>query len=254
MQPSHANKTRSSAQSDRGTIPQTRPAFALFGENGITPFGCAVVLVLPPLGAAACWGIIAKAAELLLLDKPFFPTYDGDTFRFVIGWYFALVFIAFVGLVAWMLSGYLDHTIGPPSRWIEWYKSREWVKTERARFRQLYKAMHGMEPPPGCEPSTLSLGMEYGGELGEQIEAKWRQTLRAFDRHRSEGQYLNGKRIGHWVYWHHNGRKLGEGEFIDGKPSGQWVFWKEDGTVDENRTYDNCHVPEAGEGGTVIQP
>lgn len=193
------------------------------------------------LGVSAIAAVISKVGGLVL-KKPFFPVYEGDRFRFVIEWYYALVFIAIIGIAIWLLFLFLDHEVGPPSRWVERYKCKQWLRTERERFTQLYRAMHGTDPPPGCEPSTLSLGMEYGGELGDDIEAKWRQTLKEFDRFRSEGQYLKGKRIGHWVFWHHNGRRLGEGAYIDGRPSGEWIFWKEDGTVSERSTYENGHL------------
>ena len=48
-----------------------------------------------------------------------------------------------------------------------------------------------------------------------------------------------GKKEGHWVYWHWNGRKEMEGDYINGKKDGIWTIWDEFGEIIERARYKN---------------
>ena len=45
----------------------------------------------------------------------------------------------------------------------------------------------------------------------------------------AEGQMLDGKREGRWIFWYKTGQKQLEGEYIKGKKTGIWVKWDERG-------------------------
>ena len=49
------------------------------------------------------------------------------------------------------------------------------------------------------------------------------------DEMRGTGEWVDGRKHGHWVYFFENGRKAHEGEYIRGKRDGLWTSWYADG-------------------------
>lgn len=46
---------------------------------------------------------------------------------------------------------------------------------------------------------------------------------------RCQGNFLEGKKDGKWIYWHKNGTKEMEEEYVKGKPHGKWTYWDKEG-------------------------
>ncbi len=46
-----------------------------------------------------------------------------------------------------------------------------------------------------------------------------------------KGTYLDGKKIGHWVYWYSNAQKKLEVDYIKGKKHGVWYYWYKNGNM-----------------------
>ncbi|MGD2093187.1 MAG: prolyl oligopeptidase family serine peptidase [Candidatus Aminicenantes bacterium] len=46
---------------------------------------------------------------------------------------------------------------------------------------------------------------------------------------RCEGNFLEGKKDGKWLYWYENGAKEMEAEYVKGNPHGEWTYWDKDG-------------------------
>jgi antitoxin component YwqK of YwqJK toxin-antitoxin module len=49
----------------------------------------------------------------------------------------------------------------------------------------------------------------------------------------------DGKKVGHWTYWHENGRELQKGEYKDGKQEGLWTYWHENGQKKEEGEWED---------------
>lgn len=45
----------------------------------------------------------------------------------------------------------------------------------------------------------------------------------------AEGACQEGKRHGHWTYYHKNGRLKAAGEYVEGEFNGYWEWWRENG-------------------------
>jgi antitoxin component YwqK of YwqJK toxin-antitoxin module len=48
---------------------------------------------------------------------------------------------------------------------------------------------------------------------------------------RSQGTIKSGKMVGHWIFYHENGRVLAKGAMKNGGQEGHWVFHHENGWV-----------------------
>jgi len=44
-----------------------------------------------------------------------------------------------------------------------------------------------------------------------------------------EGNWVNGERVGHWIFWYENGQKSGEGNWVNGERDGLMTAWYENG-------------------------
>ena len=44
-----------------------------------------------------------------------------------------------------------------------------------------------------------------------------------------EGRFQNGKRNGHWEFYHRNGKLKAVGKYLDGELNGHWEWWRENG-------------------------
>jgi antitoxin component YwqK of YwqJK toxin-antitoxin module len=74
---------------------------------------------------------------------------------------------------------------------------------------------------------------------------------------KSQGEYVNSKRVGAWKFFHPNGKVEQEGKYDrKGKPQGAWKWYYEDGSVLREENYRNGLqdgiMTEYGENGKVI--
>lgn len=56
---------------------------------------------------------------------------------------------------------------------------------------------------------------------------------------RSEGHYLDSKRIGKWKFYHRNGKIEQAGDYKNGKPQGIWLWYYESGNLLREESYIN---------------
>lgn len=54
-----------------------------------------------------------------------------------------------------------------------------------------------------------------------------------------EGSYANCKYDGVWTYWHENGQKSVEGNYVDGDMQGNWAWWYKSGQKQIKGRYKN---------------
>jgi antitoxin component YwqK of YwqJK toxin-antitoxin module len=55
---------------------------------------------------------------------------------------------------------------------------------------------------------------------------------------KAEGEYLNGKKVGAWVFFHPNGKTEQKGKYDNrGRPVGEWKWYYEDGKLLREETY-----------------
>lgn len=53
----------------------------------------------------------------------------------------------------------------------------------------------------------------------------------------AEGDYIEGARAGHWVFWRQGGTKRAEGNYSKGLKDGPWESWHEEGTLERRVEY-----------------
>jgi antitoxin component YwqK of YwqJK toxin-antitoxin module len=53
----------------------------------------------------------------------------------------------------------------------------------------------------------------------------------------SEGNYINGKPEGNWIYFHETGKKASEGQMKDGKKEGPWKYYNVSGRLEQVINY-----------------
>ena len=56
---------------------------------------------------------------------------------------------------------------------------------------------------------------------------------------RSEGQYVNGKKVGPWRFYYSSGKIMEEGNFKEDKPIGLWRWYYESGHTQREEFYKN---------------
>jgi antitoxin component YwqK of YwqJK toxin-antitoxin module len=56
---------------------------------------------------------------------------------------------------------------------------------------------------------------------------------------KASGEMQNGKRHGHWIYYHKNGKTWSEGYFKNGENDGKRLTYFDDGTLQYEAWYDN---------------
>lgn len=67
-------------------------------------------------------------------------------------------------------------------------------------------------------------------ERGYQ-QGKWKEFYPGGEL-RAEGEYIDGRRNGEWIFYHQNGKIEQKGKFLKGaKPSGNWVWYYESGNL-----------------------
>jgi hypothetical protein len=52
-----------------------------------------------------------------------------------------------------------------------------------------------------------------------------------------QGTLVRGKKEGHWVEYHDNGRLLQKGTYKNGKPDGPWISYHDNGQLESKGTY-----------------
>lgn len=52
-----------------------------------------------------------------------------------------------------------------------------------------------------------------------------------------EGEYMEEKKFGYWIFWYENGNKKFEGEYMEDKKLGRWKYWYESGELKEECEY-----------------
>ncbi len=85
---------------------------------------------------------------------------------------------------------------------------------------------------------TNSKIYKEGDLIGEGIydekgyqQGKWKEFYSSGEL-RAEGEYVDGRKIGDWVFYHQNGKIEQKGKFLKGaKPSGAWVWYYESGNL-----------------------
>lgn len=77
-----------------------------------------------------------------------------------------------------------------------------------------------------------------GDLIGEGIydekgfqQGKWKEFYPGGEL-KAEGEYLDGRRLGDWIFYHQNGKIEQKGKFLKGaKPNGNWVWYYESGNL-----------------------
>lgn len=54
---------------------------------------------------------------------------------------------------------------------------------------------------------------------------------------KSEGNYMEGNKIGHWIYYYCNNHKRKEGSYINGKKCNYWMYWFFTGKISSSGNY-----------------
>ena len=75
-------------------------------------------------------------------------------------------------------------------------------------------------------------------EKGYQ-QGRWKEYY-ASGELKGEGEYIDGRRIGDWIFYHQNGKIEQKGKFLKGaKPSGLWVWFYESGNMLRQENFTN---------------
>ena len=60
-----------------------------------------------------------------------------------------------------------------------------------------------------------------------------------------QGEYVDGRQSGRWVWWHSNGQTASRGEYRDGAKLGQWRRWTESGQLEQQADFDPKNPDDA---------
>ena len=100
-------------------------------------------------------------------------------------------------------------------------------------------------PLPACKPGTKKIGRTPPkGYWQYCVSVKDKSTKQGpyhsfFQNGQlsSKGNYVDGKRHGHWVLYHSNGQKRLSAHYKSGEPTGTWEFWSKNGKKEKEEKH-----------------
>ncbi|MBQ7279612.1 MAG: hypothetical protein IJR13_02655 [Bacteroidales bacterium] len=100
----------------------------------------------------------------------------------------------------------------------------------KSLFKEQYDSLRVVELSMMQTPATVLL---YNGRMMTQYQFYSNCSLR------SKGQMIDGKRQGHWVYYHSTGYVQSEADFVDNLENGVQTVYRENGVPYYRGTYSN---------------
>lgn len=97
-------------------------------------------------------------------------------------------------------------------------------------FKDGYDSLRVIEMSEIQTPATVAL---FKGSVETHYQFYSNCSLRSY------GQFIDGLRSGHWVFYHPTGRIQTEADFLNGKENGLYVVYRESGVPYYRGTYSN---------------
>ena len=123
----------------------------------------------------------------------------------------------------------------PSGRWRYWYPDG----SLQARGAYLFGQEEGVwvhRRPDGSIDEELT-GVYEAGEKVDAFRIDGEHTAWfEKDRPRERVTYQDGLRHGPAFGWYPDGSRRSEGQYVQGRKSGRWVYWREDGSIDKELT------------------